>query len=71
MLETLPSSGFGPQMYQQRTQIERTFALLASSKVGLDSLPTWVRTLRRVRLWVDAMIAIYLIFACPAKDLQR
>lgn len=62
MLETLNVQAFGPALYQQRTHIERIFSYLASSAVGLDSLPPWVRTLPRVQLWVEAMITFYLLF---------
>ena len=62
MLETINASAFGPTLYDQRTRIERMFSYMASSAVGLDSLPPWVRTLQRVTLWVEAMIAFYLVF---------
>ena len=68
MMETPVSSGcsgFGPAMYNQRTAIERVFSMMASSAVGLDSLPSWVRTLARVRRWVQAMIVFYLLFGHP------
>jgi hypothetical protein len=42
-----------------RDGIERCFAHLTSFGGGLGPLPSWVRRLRRVRLWVDAKIAIY------------
>jgi hypothetical protein len=72
MLETPNASRFGPTLYEQRTVIERIFAVMASATVGLDSLPPWVRTLKRVRLWVDAMILFYLQFAPrQIKELQR
>lgn len=63
MLETPLPRLFGPTLYEQRTQIERIFSRLGSSQVGLDSLPPWVRTLARVRLWIDAMILIYVVTA--------
>lgn len=44
---------------EARVQIERHFAHLTSFGGGLGPLPPWVRRLRRVRLWVDAKIAIY------------
>ena len=43
----------------QRDAIERHFAHLTSFGGGLGPLPAWVRRLRRVRLWVDAKIAVY------------
>lgn len=47
------------QAIHERDQIERRFGNLTSFGGGLGSLPAWVRRLRRVRLWVDAKIAIY------------
>lgn len=61
MLETPLPGMFGRTLYDQRTQIERLFSRLGSSQVGLDSLPPWIRTLARVRLWVDSMILLYII----------
>jgi hypothetical protein len=58
MLETFPNT-FGPAMYAQRTTIERIFARMASSRVGLDHLPPFVRTPRRVQLWVQGKIILY------------
>lgn len=43
----------------RRDGVERVFAHLTSSGWGLGPLPAWVRTIPRVRLWVDAKIAIY------------
>jgi hypothetical protein len=42
-----------------RDGIERRFAHLTSFGGGLGPLPAWVRRLERVRLWVDAKIAVY------------
>ncbi|MCE9592065.1 MAG: transposase [Planctomycetes bacterium] len=63
MLETPTASRFGVEMYKKRTLIERVFSVMTSATVGMDSLPPWVRTLRRVRQWVDAMVVFYLVFA--------
>lgn len=63
MLETHCASRFGVELYAKRTAIERSFSAMAGSRVGLDSLPPWVRTLARVRLWVDAAIVFYVLFA--------
>ena len=63
MLETPNASGFGLGLYARRTQIERVFSVMASATVGLDSLPSWVRTLPRVRRWVEAMIVLFILFA--------
>lgn len=42
-----------------RTIVERVFAALTTAGGGLTTLPPWVRTIRRVRNWVSAKIAIY------------
>lgn len=42
-----------------RDGIERRFAHLTSFGGGMGPLPAWVRRLARVRLWVDAKIAVY------------
>ena len=42
-----------------RDGVERRFGHLTSFGGGLGPLPSWVRRLRRVRLWVDAKIAVY------------
>ncbi len=51
----------------QRTEIERCFAHLTCSSVGLSPLPHWVRRLYRVRRWVHAKIILYLV----KKELQH
>jgi hypothetical protein len=68
MLEC-PLTGFGPSMYACRTGIERRFSRLSSSKIGLDHLPPFIRTPRRVQLWVQAKII--LDWLQPDKDLQQ
>ena len=60
---------FGPTMYARRTEIERRFSRLASSKVGLDHLPPFIRTPRRVHLWVQGKII--LDWLQPDKDLRQ
>jgi hypothetical protein len=62
MLETPRVNTFGPTLYDRRTAIERVFSRLASSLVGLDHLPGWVRTLPRVRRWINAKMLIALVF---------
>jgi hypothetical protein len=57
MLETF-NNAFGPAMYAQRTTIERAFSRMASSRVGLDHLPPFIRTPARVRLWVQGKIIL-------------
>lgn len=49
----------GTTLYAQRTEIERSFARMASSRVGLDRLPPFIRSPRRVRRWVQAKIILY------------
>jgi hypothetical protein len=68
MLETFTNS-FGPAMYTRRTSIERAFALMGCSKVGLDHLPCFIRSPSRVRLWVQAKVILYSIQ--KPKDLQQ
>ena len=42
----------------RRSGVERFFSGLATSCVGAGYLPSWVRTLRRTRLWIGAKLAI-------------
>lgn len=58
MLECFNNT-MGRSMYAERTGIERGFARLASSRVGLDRLPPFVRRPQRVRRWVQAKIILY------------
>lgn len=58
MLECFNNT-MGRALYAQRTGIERGFAKLASSRVGLDRLPPFIRTPKRVRRWVQAKIILY------------
>ena len=57
LLEHAPSS-FGRDLYRLRRQIERDFGNLVSFGGGLQCLPSWVRSLRRVRLFVHAKLII-------------
>jgi hypothetical protein len=57
LLEWAPGR-FGPALYQTRTSIERQFGGLVSFGGGLQSLPPWVRSLPRVRLFVHAKLLI-------------
>ena len=57
LLETA-ASPFGRCLYQRRREIEREFAGLGSFGGGLQCLPTWVRSLHRVRLFVHAKLII-------------
>ena len=57
LLEQAPSP-FGRQLYRQRRRIERAFGNLVAFGGGLQCLPSWVRSLRRVRLFVHAKLII-------------
>jgi hypothetical protein len=56
-LALLPTP-FGQQLYALRTGIERYFGQATSFGGGLGPLPSWVRTPRRVTLWVGGKIVI-------------
>lgn len=58
MEDLAPHDNFGVELYKQRTQIERTFGHMTAVAGGLGPLPAWVRTLPRVRRWVQAKILI-------------
>jgi hypothetical protein len=47
------------RLYHQRDAIERFFGCLGNQSGGLSPLPNHVRSLRRVRLWVQAKLLIY------------
>lgn len=51
-------SPFGAELLRHRRGIERFFAWLTNFAGGLTTLPPWVRTYHRVKLWVQAKIAI-------------
>ena len=53
-----PCPQFGEQLLQQRSAIERCFANATNWGGGLTHLPAWVRTHRRVRLWVQAKLTL-------------
>lgn len=53
-----PCPLFGKQLLQQRNAIERCFANATNWGGGLTHLPAWIRTHRRVRLWVQAKLAL-------------
>lgn len=50
---------FAKQLYQLRGEIERIFSRLTCFGGGLGPLPSWVRRIDRVTLWVTSKIAIY------------
>jgi hypothetical protein len=54
---------FGQSLLDSREQIERMFGRLTSFCCGLSPLPSWVRTLHRVRMWVHAKLIIYQIWS--------
>ena len=45
-------NGFGHDLYQRRTDIERDFSQMVCFGSGLGPLPPWVRRIWRVRHWV-------------------
>lgn len=53
-----PCGAFGRELYAVRTTIERDFGHLTNFGGGLAPLPNWVRTLPRVRLWVQTKLLI-------------
>ena len=54
----LLSKPFGQALLRGRKQIEREFGCLTSFSAGLSPLPSWVRRIHRVRLWVQAKLLI-------------
>jgi len=50
---------FGQSLITSRTAIERMFGNLTCFAGGLKPLPHWVRTLYRVRLWVQVKMILY------------
>lgn len=53
-----PQPLFGEQLLQQRSEIERYFGNATNWGGGLTHLPAWIRTHRRVRLWVQAKLTL-------------
>jgi Transposase DDE domain len=53
-----PRPLFGEQLLHQRSAIERCFGNATNWGGGLTPLPAWIRTHRRVRLWVQAKLAL-------------
>jgi len=51
-------SPFGRELHQMRSAIERKFGYLTSTGGLLAHLPSWVRTHRRVRQWVQAKLIL-------------
>jgi hypothetical protein len=54
----LMRSAFGRGVWGLRRRIEQSFGVLTSFGGGLSSLPSWVRHLKRVWLWVSAKLVI-------------
>lgn len=50
----------GKHLYKRRTEIERRFSRFTAEAVGLDHLPGFVRTPKRVRRWIDAKMLLAL-----------
>ena len=50
---------FGQSLIIARRSIERMFGNLVCFPCGLKPLPHWVRTLRRVQMWVRAKMILY------------
>jgi hypothetical protein len=53
-----PFPAFADQLLKDRGQIERCFAHATNWGGGLTCLPPWVRTHRRVHLWVQAKLVL-------------
>ena len=53
-----PFPYFAQQLLKDREEIERRFGELTNWGGGLSGLPAWVRTHRRVRLWVQAKLVL-------------
>jgi IS5 family transposase len=53
-----PTPDWAEALLHSRGGIERYFGTLASTSYGLDRLPTWIRTLPRVRRWVQVKLII-------------
>jgi hypothetical protein len=53
-----PYPAFADQLLRDRAAIERRFAHVTNWGGGLTCLPPWVRTHRRVRLWVQAKLVL-------------
>lgn len=49
---------FGKALLEYRNQIEREFGTLTNFSAGLSPLPSWVRRIHRVTLWVQAKLLI-------------
>lgn len=52
-------AGLRKRVYRDRIFVERVFSQQSAFGGGLSPLPSWVRTLSRVRRWVGAKLIIY------------
>jgi hypothetical protein len=50
---------WGRYVYPERIRVEQGLAHMSTFGGGLGPLPTWVRTLERVRRWVGAKVTLY------------
>jgi hypothetical protein len=53
-----PFPAFAEQLLKDRSEVERQFGNLVNWGGGLNGLPSWVRTHRRVRRWVQAKLVL-------------
>jgi hypothetical protein len=53
-----PFPAFAKRLLLDRAEVERQFGNLVNWGGGLNGLPAWVRTHRRVRRWVQAKLAL-------------
>ena len=53
-----PYPAFGERLLADRSEIERRFGHLSNWGGGLNGLPAWVRTHRRVHRWVQAKLVL-------------
>jgi hypothetical protein len=53
-----PFPAFAEQLRKDRAEVERQFGNLTNWGGGLSGLPSWVRTHRRVRRWVQAKLVL-------------
>ncbi|MDD5326750.1 MAG: transposase [Phycisphaerae bacterium] len=58
----LKDTNFCLALLNSREQIERMFGRLTSFCCGLSLLPSWVRTLHRVEMWIMAKMIFYQIW---------
>lgn len=62
-------SEFGQALHDYRGTIERKFGHLTNHAGGLAPLPSWVRRIHRVRLWVQAKLIIHATYCCRSPTL--